>query len=151
MKEAQSAALSPPDTAERALTLLAIIHDRARKRKQDIHSELQSQDSAMSHSLLTEFRFLESNCTLPFDEFLQKLIERRIINRHFWVALRKLRYQRDYTFLMESVDGRIRLRSKDGPVFTNPRLSPAISFLRDSHLLNDEGLTAQGKAILESV
>ena len=33
-----------------------------------------------------------------------------------------------------SVPGwRIRLREKDGPVFTNPRLGPAITFLKDIH------------------
>lgn len=46
----------------------------------------------------------------------------------------------DYTFLVETDDGLIRLREKDGPVFTNPRLGPAIRFLHDIHLLGENGL-----------
>ena len=29
-------------------------------------------------------------------------------------------------------NGRVRLRDLDGPVFTNPRLGPSITFLRES-------------------
>ena len=61
-----------------------------------------------------------------------------------WVALRKFRYQRDYTFLIEMDEGRVRLREKDGPVFTNPRLGPAITFLKDIHLVGGQGLTDLG-------
>ena len=60
------------------------------------------------------------------------------------MALRKFRYQRDYTFLIEMDEGRIRLREKDGPVFTNPRLGPAITFLKDIHLVGGQGLTDLG-------
>jgi hypothetical protein len=52
----------------------------------------------------------------------------------------------DYTYLIERDEGRFRLREKDGPVFTNPRLGPAIAFLRDIHLIGTEGLTALGVA-----
>jgi hypothetical protein len=39
----------------------------------------------------------------------------------------------------------VRLREKDGPVFTNPRLAPTSTFLKDIHLLGDNGLTALGR------
>jgi hypothetical protein len=78
------------------------------------------------------------------------LIEERVIRRHLWVAMKKLRYQGDYTFLLEADDGLVRLRSKDGPVFTNPRLGPAITFLTDIHLIGNEGLTDQGQLVLDA-
>ena len=65
------------------------------------------------------------------------------------IALRKLRYQGDYTFLIETDDGKVRLRDKDGPVFTNPRLGPTLTFLKDIHLLGDDGLTALGHRQVE--
>ena len=79
--------------------------------------------------------------------FIGRLIEERVIRRHLWVALRKFRYQGDYTFLIETDEGRVRLRATDGPVFTNPRLAPALTFLRDIHVIDDKGLTAHGKKL----
>ena len=104
-----------------ALTLLAVVHKRARDFEQQIRSELGHLD--MPHSLHTEPTFFESHSADDFEQTVHAILEQRIINRHLWVALRKLRYQGDYTFLFESDDGRIRLRVKDGPVFTNPRLA----------------------------
>lgn len=48
------------------------------------------------------------------------------------------------TFLPGISKGRLRLHEKDGPVFTNPRLGPAITFLRDVHLIGGQGLTEYG-------
>jgi hypothetical protein len=93
---------------------------------------------------LSETRFLNRNLKAPFADIIAKIIEERVIRRHMWVALRKFRYQRDYTFLIEMDEGRIRLREKDGPVFTNPRLGPAITFLKDIHLVGGQGLTDLG-------
>jgi hypothetical protein len=47
--------------------------------------------------------------------------------------------------LYEADNGRVRLRGKDGPVFTNPRLGPALTFLADIHLLDAQGLTERGR------
>ena len=66
------------------------------------------------------------------------------MGRHLWVALRKLRYQGDYGFLIEADDGRVRLRGRDGPVFTTPRIDPVITFLKDCHLVDADGLTGSG-------
>jgi hypothetical protein len=76
---------------------------------------------------------------------LGRLLQERVVRRHLWIALRKLRYQNDYTFLFEPDNGRIRLRAKDGPVFTNPRLGPALTFLKDIHLIGEAGLTLLGQ------
>lgn len=51
---------------------------------------------------------------------------------------------------METEDGRLRLRSKDGPVLTNPRLGPALTFLRDIHLLSHDGPTRRGEQMAAS-
>ena len=59
-------------------------------------------------------------------------------------AVKKFRGPGDYTFLLESDDGRVRLRQKDGPVLTNPRLSSAVAFLEDIHLLSANGTTPAG-------
>ena len=97
-----------------------------------------------SLSALSETRFLDRQSDEDFRSTLGALLEERVIRRHLWVALRKLRHQGDYTFLIETDDGRLRLREKDGPVFTNPRLGPAITFLRDIYLLDESGLTDHG-------
>lgn len=67
-----------------------------------------------------------------------------MVRRHLAVAMRKLRQQKDYTFLIESQNGRLRRRKQDGPVYTNPRLQPAITFLKDIHVLGGQGLTSYG-------
>ena len=99
-------------------------------------------------SLVTELRFLDEHRQEDFSKFIARLIEERVIRRHLWVGLRKFKYQGDYTFLIETDDGRVRRRAMDGPVFTNPRLGPAITFLRDIHLIDDNGLTARGREVL---
>ena len=134
-----------PETAWLALKLLAVVHKRASASGRLVRQEFSALDPTAFRSLLTEMRFLEAQKDKEFPRFLAGLIEERIIRRHLWVALRKFRYQGDYTFLIESDDGKVRLRTKAGPVYTNPRLGPAITFLRDIHLIDDEGLTALGE------
>ncbi|MFD2427615.1 hypothetical protein ACFSUK_04290 [Sphingobium scionense] len=73
----------------------------------------------------------------------------RVVRRHSWVAMQKLRRQRDYTFLFEQRDGRLVFLSGYQPVATTPRLAPAIQFLEDIHLLDVEGLTPLGLGALE--
>lgn len=133
-----------PETALNAVRLLAILHKRVQTEGHDIAAELGSFKPDAFHSLLTETRFLNRHADDDFRSLLERLIEERVVRRHLWVAFRKFRYQRDYTFLIEMDDGRLRLRDIDGPVFTNPRLGPALTFLRDIHLIGDQGLTNRG-------
>lgn len=134
----------PPELAWKAVKLLAIIHKRSQEEDRDIAAELGHFNPDAFRSLLSETRFLDRNLKAPFSGIIANIIEERVIRRHMWVALRKFRYQRDYTFLIEMDEGRIRLREKDGPVFTNPRLGPAITFLKDIHLIGGKGLTDFG-------
>ncbi len=100
-------------------------------------------------SLLSELTFLALHSNLPLSALLQKLVLKRILERHLWVAFQKLHYQRDYTFLVESQDGILRTRKIDGPTLTNPRLESTVDFLRDVGLVDAGGLTAAGHALME--
>lgn len=140
---------SSPEEAWSALRLLAVLHNRVRIGPKDPSEELGALDPTAFRSLLTEVRFLEKHLNDDFSDLVTKLIEQRVVRRHLWVALRKLRHQGDYTFLIEADDGRVRLKVKDGPVFTNPRLGPAVTFLKDIHLIDEQGLTDHGKRVLE--
>jgi len=148
MQSARQEAACNGETAWTALRLLAILHNRVREARQMITEIFGGFDTAVFRSVLTETRFLEEHLTAPFDKTLGRMLEERIVRRHMWIALRKLRYQGDYTFLLEADNGRVRLRDMDGPVYTNPRLGPAVTFLRDIGLLNAEGLTAEGSRVV---
>ena len=150
LQAARHDSVCTPEGAWTALKLLAVVHNRARASEKTVRDELGAFDPAVFRSLLTELEFLEAHAGDDFTATVTKLIEQRIIRRHLWVALRKLRYQGDYTFLIEADEGRVRLRVKDGPVFTNPRLGPAITFLKDIYLINEQGLTTQGKKVLDA-
>ena len=138
------------EAAWAALKLLAVVLRRTEAVSAAVQAELGQLDSEGFHSLVTETAFLHSRKAEPFARMLAGIIEERVIKRHLWVAHRKFRYQNDYTFLFEVDDGRVRPRAQSGPVFTNPRLGPAITFLKDLHLIDDHGVTAQGKALMES-
>ena len=141
--------LCTAEVAWAAIHLLALVHRRKLDNLDLFERELRDFKPPFFHSLLTESRFLEQNGEAPYYETISRLLDERIIRRHLWVAMRKLRYQKDYTFLIESDEGLVRLRDKDGPVLTNPRLAPALTFLEDIHLINERGLTARGIQVLE--
>lgn len=133
-----------PELAWKAVKLLAILHKKVKQEDRDIETELEGFNPDAFRSLLSETRFLDHLVDEDFAQALGRIIEERVVRRHLWIALQKFRYQRDYTFLIEMDEGRLRLREKDGPVFTNPRLGPAITFLQDIHLICGRGLTDQG-------
>jgi hypothetical protein len=137
-----------PEDVLTAIKLLSVVYDRAQRGRDVVREQFDSIDATAFRSVWTELRFLETHSDSPLDRLLAKLIEQRVMRRHLWVAMRKLRYQGDYTFLIEADDGRVRLRAKDGPVYTNPRLAPAMRFLQDIHLIDIQGLTSRGKQLL---
>ena len=138
----------PPVIAWKAVVLLATLHRRTRSDETSVAAELGKFDPDAFRSLLSERRFLERHLYDDFRDTLGRIIEERVVRRHLWVALRKFRHQGDYTFLIEMDEGRLRLREKDGPVYTNPRLGPAIAFLKDIHLIGENGLTKRGAEIV---
>jgi hypothetical protein len=149
-KIAKPSARCTPECALAALRLLAIVEQRTSADLEAIGQELGGLDPNFFHSLVTETTFLGSLKNVDLSSAVAKIIEGRIVNRHLWVAHRKFRYQGDYTFLIEADEGRVRLRETSGPVFTNPRLGPALTFLQDIHLMGRKGLTALGKKLVEA-
>lgn len=135
--------------AWRAIKLMAVIHKRGLEYSTLIANEYGELEQNAFRSVYSEINFFEQHMNNQFRTFLSNVIEQRIIRRHMWVALRKLRYQKDYTFLIEMDDGKIRVRSKDVPTMTNPRLGPAIEFLSDIYFINEQGLTSLGEEMLE--
>ena len=132
-----------------AVRLLATLDWRLRHEAHDLTGALGHLGGAF-RSLLTEKRFLDDRGGESLRATLFAILEQRILGRHLWVALRKLRYQGDYGFLIEADDGRVRLRERDGPVFTTPRIDPTITFLKDCHLIDADGLTGRGLAALRA-
>lgn len=151
----QGAKLSSATNAEgavAALRLLAVLFKRFISELPAFDAEFKLVgDNPFVQSICTELRFLQNHLDVPLPQMLHTLLKVRVVDRHLWVAIQKLQYQGDYTFLLETDNGLVRLRSKDGPVLTNPRLTSSIRFLDDIHLLGPDGLTDLGRRALASV
>ncbi|MDQ0039101.1 hypothetical protein J2W30_006894 [Variovorax boronicumulans] len=136
-------------SARAAILLLAVLDNRMAPVAQRCTATL---GKAALHpfvrSLHSELRFLGDYAAAPLASMLQSLVLHRIIERHFWVAFQKMRFNRGYTFLLESQDGLLRTRKVDGPMLTNPRLDSSIDFLSDLRLLDDKGLTENGRLLV---
>jgi hypothetical protein len=129
------------DAGISALRLLNRLHRRFSEDAEFI-AEIFSIEGAAAQTLVSELRFFDDRRMMKIGEILNELIESKVLSRHLWVAMRKLTHQKDYTFLIESDDGLLRCRQLDGPAPTNPRLGPALGFLRDAHLLDENGVTS---------
>lgn len=140
---------SPEEKAWVAIALIAALHRRILVRddlRQAIRSVLPTNGQA--RSIATELRWFDYNEKEQVANRIADYVARRIVLRHSWVAMQKLRRQRDYTFLFEARDGRLVCLSGYQPVPTTPRLAPAIQFLEDVHLVSMSGLTERGRALL---
>ncbi len=139
------------DKAVIAVKLMAGLHRRYTDRSdlaQAVARGLPKRGTA--YSLRTELDWLESAEQASVSERIADYVIERVVRRHSWVAMQKLRRQRDYTFLFEQREGRLVYLSAYRPVATTPRLAPAIQFLDDIHLLYEDGLTDMGLTVLES-
>lgn len=139
------------DKAAEAIMLMAALHQRLADRSDlalAADQGLPARGSA--HSLQTEIVWLERREGEPVADLIADYMLERIIRRHSWVAMQKLRRQGDYTFLFEQREARLAYLAAYQPVATTPRLQPAIQFLADIHLLDEYGLTASGLAALEA-
>ncbi|GAB1378765.1 hypothetical protein MASR1M49_16110 [Pararhodobacter aggregans] len=101
-------------------------------------------------SLRTEVRFLQARAKEDARTVLGALVRERVLKRHFWVASRKFRNQKAYTFLIEPEEGLLRYRDRFRVSPSSPRLDQAMRFLRDVKLIDDTGLTDFGRAELMS-
>jgi hypothetical protein len=150
MEAGTGAEKAPLRSAQAAVELLAVLFRQCNDRRAFLAKQHGGdQIEGAARSFANEMAFLEAHADVPLRDLLVRVFRERILNRHLWVAMRKLQYQRDYTFLVEMDDARMRLRAKDGPVFTNPRLRPALTFLRDIHLVDENGLTKRGERLAE--
>lgn len=151
LRSAKLEALVDDDSARSSVLLLAVLHERFGGLLERIARELPVlAQGDFLRSLVTELRFLDEHATEPLPMLLTRIVRQRILDRHLWVAIQKFRGPGDYTFLLESDDGRVRLRQKDGPVLTNPRLSSAVAFLEDIYLLSPSGTTPAGLRLIEA-
>lgn len=151
LSSARLETLASEDSARCSIVLLAVLHKRFGGLVERIAHEL----PVLAHgdflrSLVTELRFLDEHAGEPLKVLLARIVRQRVLDRHLWVAIQKFRGPGDYTFLLESDDGRVRLRQKDGPVLTNPRLSSAVTFLEDIHLLSANGTTQAGLRLIQA-
>lgn len=151
LRSAKLEEVTSDDSARCAVLLLAVLHKRFGGLLERIAQELPVlAQGEYLRSLVTELRFLDEHSAEPLLTLLARIVRQRVLDRHLWVAIQKFRGQGDYTFLLESDDGRVRLRRKDGPVLTNPRLSSAVAFLEDIHLLNANGTTPVGLRLIKT-
>lgn len=139
----------PAEVAFDALRLLAVLSLRMRPEAERAHQVLGDVTHITSQTLISELAFLHARRDQPIEQTLAEFLKQRILDRHLTVAFQKLRAG-DYTFLFEMDEGLLRFRQKSGAVFTNPRLAPAITFLHDIHLLDDNGITPAGERVLEA-
>lgn len=97
-------------------------------------------------SLRTEARYLDRAAMKPVQQVVAELIRDRILKRHLWVASRKFRKQKAYTFHMEPEDGVLRYRSQFQVAPSSPRIDQALRFLSDIRLIDENGVTLYGRA-----
>lgn len=152
LRSSKLEAVTDDESARCSVLLLAVLHERFGGLLERIAHELPVLTLGdYVRSLVTELRFLDEHSAEPLPTLLQRIVRQRVLDRHLWVAIQKFRGPAgDYTFLLESDDGRVRLRQKDGPVLTNPRLSSAVAFLEDIHLLSANGTTPAGLRLIHA-
>lgn len=140
---------SAEEKAWEAIELIAALHHRVTVRD-DLGRTVRVglPVNGQARSIVTELRWFDRNPDIPVAELIGEYVAQRVVLRHSWVAMQKLRRQRDYTFLFEVRDGRLVALNGYQPVPTTPRLAPAIQFLDDVHLVKADGITARGRALL---
>lgn len=135
------------ETAEQvrlAVSLIAALYDRSSAATNLIEEALSGAD--YFQSLRTEVQFLDRARAVSASRVIADLIRERILKRHMWVASRKFRNQKAYTFHLEPEEGQLRYRSHFRVSPSSPRLDQALRFLRDISLIDDNGITERGRA-----
>lgn len=139
-------AMNEGDTAEQvrlAASLIAILYVRAADATNLIDEALSGAD--YFQSLRTEVQFLDRARSAPASRVIADVIRERVLKRHLWVASRKFRNQKAYTFHMEPEEGQLRYRSHFRISPSSPRLDQALRFLRDIRLIDEGGITERGR------
>ncbi len=145
------ASTSGEEQLELAVRVIATIHHRVRTRP-DLAAEIEDRFvlAPSVRSIRSELDWLETRRDQSAVLLMASYLVERVLKRHAEVALRKLRYQRDYTFHFEAREGRLVRRLSYVPVLTSPRLGSAIQILRDLGLLNENGASTEGLRFIEA-
>tara|TARA_R110002124_G_scaffold287067_1_gene470137 strand:- start:187 stop:1731 length:1545 start_codon:yes stop_codon:yes gene_type:complete len=125
-----------------SLSLLAALFQKRSRYPIDVWNRLLAADHFQSFA--TEVNFIEGLLQQPALVALQEIIGQRVVKRHLWVASRKFRNQKAYTFLFEPEDGALRYRKPFTISPSSPRIDQAVQFLRDAKLLDVDGPTELG-------
>lgn len=133
----------PEDQVRYAIQLMAVLCDAAQGSAELVEKALSGAD--YFQSLRTEAKYLEAARSNPVQKVVADLVVERVLKRHLWVASRKFRNQKAYTFHMEPEDGVLRYRAEFQPAPSSPRIAQALAFLRDASLISDQGVTQQGR------
>jgi len=139
------------ESAEAGLYLLAVLTKRWSSQGSPVHEIWAKSGLTGFNEELTvngTIQFAENMGSIPLHEFLYKLIHRKVIEQHLFVALRKLYQGGKSTFLFQLMDGELKSTGDLGIDYTNPRLDSSISFLRDLYLLGDKGPTKRSMELL---
>ncbi|MZR31458.1 hypothetical protein [Sneathiella litorea] len=140
-------AMHEGETAEQvrlAVSLIAILFVRASDASKLIEEAISGAD--YFQSLRTEVQFLDRASSAPARLVVADMVRERVVKRHLWVASRKFRNQKAYTFHMEPEEGRLRYRNHFRVSPSSPRLDQAVRFLRDIGLIDEDGITQLGRA-----
>lgn len=135
---------TPQALVKSALPLIGVLLEKAAKFGPLMEKSLSIGEHFQS--LRTEAIFLEKWSTADAKSTAKTLFRDRILKRHLWVASRKFRNQKAYTFLMEPDDSFVRYRDHFRVSPSSPRLEQALRFLKDVMLIDESGLTAFGRA-----
>ena len=125
-----------------SLSLLAALFQKRSQYPPEIWNRLLAADHFQSFA--TEAKFIEGLLQRPAQLGLQEIVAKRVIKRHLWVASRKFRNQKAYTFLCEPEEGTLRYRKPFTISPSSPRIDQAVQFLKDAKLLDEEGPTELG-------
>src|SRR3546814_18563864 len=126
-------AMNAGETAQQvqnAISLIAILAEKATTEAALVEEALSGAD--YFQSLRTEAQFLGRNRAGDARRVISDLIRERVLKRHLWVASRKFRNQKAYTFHMEQEDGVLRYRAPNRVSHSSPRMAQAPRFLRDT-------------------
>lgn len=134
---------APEERLPGAVKLIAILWANVPVAQELIQRALSGED--YFYSLRTEARYLDRVAMKPAQDVVAELIRDRVLKRHLWVASRKFRKQKAYTFHMEPEDGVLRYRSQFQVVPSSPRIEQALRFLHDLSLIDQNGVTPYGR------
>src|SRR3546814_2291224 len=140
-------AMNAGETAQQvqnAISLIAILAEKATTEAALVEEALSGAD--YFQSLRTEAQFLGRNRAGDARRVISDLIRERLLKQLLWVASRKFRNKKAYTFHIEPEEGVLRYRA---PICVSPRsstLDQPLRFLRDIILIATGSVSPIGKA-----